>query len=111
MSDKSRTRWDAISEELTNPVKDPVTPPYVRVELPREPRIANLPEICAYISVGGNVEPVLNFQGQETTFGDPDVLRFDPERAYAQARMTASFTMKRETLLKLLMCAQTVKVS
>lgn len=102
MSDKPRTRWDAISEELINPVKDPATPPYVRVELPREPRIANLPEIRAYINVGGNVEPVLNFRGQETTLGDPEFLRLYPERAYAQAKMTASFTMRREALLKLL---------
>ncbi len=102
VSDKPRTRWDAISEELTNPVKDPVTSPYVQVELKLEPRIANLPYIRAYISVDGNVEPVLNFQGQETTLGDPEFIRLYPERAYAQAKMTASFTMRREALLKLL---------
>lgn len=102
MSDKPRTRWDAISEELTNPVQNPVTPPYVRVELPREPRIASLPEIRAYISVGGNVEPILNFRGQETTFGDPEFIQLFPERAFAQSKMTASFTMRSEALLKLL---------
>ena len=102
MTDKPRTRWDAISDELINPIQDPVTPPYVQVELPREPLIANLPEIRAYISVGGNVEPVLNFRGQETALGDPEFIRLFPERAYAQAKMTASFTMRGEALLKLL---------